>query len=137
MSIIKVGNKLLVNSSRLFVPEGEEVYIEFSLPQAELPLKVKVVFTSEEGEDRKSSISVQGKAQHAVITFCNWSSAMDATMQRPLSFAESQDGDTVFFIASAKKSRKVYCLDIQFLLQVAEEEDSVTTLETAEGFTDE
>lgn len=120
MTVIKIGDKLLVESCRLLVPEGDEARIEFSLPESDLPLSVTVKFVTEESEDSKGSITVKGKAQDAVITFRNWNSVFGATMQKQLSFAESQDGDEVYFIASAKKAGKVYCLDIQFLLKYAE-----------------
>lgn len=122
MAHIKIGDKLLVDSSRLFIPEGDEAEIQFLLPQSENPLAVKIRFIVDDEGEKKGSVTVNGSGQSAVITFKNWNSLMGATMQKQLSFAESQDGDEVYFIASARKRGKVYCLDIQFLLKAVDEE---------------
>jgi hypothetical protein len=105
------------------VPKEQVVTIELRVDESDHddPLIVSLSFTEdeiakeEEKEKPKSGFQVTGDGKGVKISFLNWNNPFGASLQKPISFAESIEGEDVYILASARVSGKIYELTLQFL----------------------
>ncbi|MFI2819283.1 hypothetical protein [Vreelandella piezotolerans] len=113
-----------IETHTLLIPEDDAAYIPVHIDDAEEPLEVEVRFhEDEEGSDDKNKpktgMSIEGEKDRAIVTFMNWNKPFGSTLQKPISFASSEEGDEVMLMATASKSGGIYLLNIQFLKKEA------------------
>lgn len=122
--MIRIGSLSHIETHTLLIPEDDAAYIPVHIDDAEEPLEVEVRFhEDEEGSDDKNKpktgMSIEGEKDRAIVTFMNWNKPFGSTLQKPISFASSEEGDEVMLMATASKSGGIYLLNIQFLKKEA------------------
>lgn len=120
--LIKIGDLLLLQSHTLLIPKGETVNMELRFEEDDHnePLLMSLKFTEDEPnkeskERPKSGLTITGEEKRAEITFLNWNKPFGSSIQKPISFAETAEGEELFLMANARSSGDVYELIIQFL----------------------
>ncbi|GKW53757.1 hypothetical protein NCCP2140_28100 [Pseudoalteromonas sp. NCCP-2140] len=123
--MIKIGDLIYLQSHALLVPKSEKASITLDIEDSEKPLNIIICFEetkSAEEEKPKTGLSIEGDQDHAYVTFHNWNKPFGSSLQKPIAFASSEDGDEILLLASAKESGDVYELTIQFLKKEASNE---------------
>lgn len=120
--MIKIGELTLIQSHTLLVPKGQIVTIELRLDEDDHdePLLLSLCFkedevNNEKKEKPKSGLQVTGEGKNATITFSNWNKPFGSSLQEPINFAESIEGEEIFILANARSSGAIYELIIQFM----------------------
>lgn len=120
--MIKIGELTLLQSHTLLVPKEQTVTMELRLDEDDHddPLLLSLCFENDEvdkekNEKPKSGLKVTGEAKDAKITFLNWNKPFGSSLQKPLSFAVSTEGEEIYIMASARSSGTIYELTVQFL----------------------
>lgn len=120
--MIKIGDLTLLQSHTLLVPKDQVVTIELRLDEddEDEPLILSLRFEEDEVKDEKkekpkSGIDITGEGKNANIKFLNWNKPFGSSLQKPISFAESVDGNEIFIMANARTSGAIYELIIQLL----------------------
>lgn len=125
--MIKIGDFIYLQSHTLLVPKSDKVSITLDIEDSEKPLNVVLCFEetkSKDDEKPKTGLSINGDEDYAYVTFHNWNKPFGSSLQKPIAFASSEDGDEILLLASAKESGDVYELTIQFLKKEASDEFS-------------
>lgn len=90
---ITVGGRELITTAFLQVPDGEDAWIEFQAGSWTVRLNVTFI---DDNEDSNKNFTLEGKDDHAVLTFKNWNNGLPAAIPKPLPFGETDNRKIVF-----------------------------------------
>ncbi|KQB56821.1 MULTISPECIES: DUF6864 domain-containing function [Acidovorax] len=108
---ITVGGRELITTAVLQVPDGEDAWIEFQAGTWNVRLNVKFV---DDKEDSTQRFFLEGKDDHAVLTFNNWNNGLPSAIPKPFPFGET-DNRKIAFVFSGYSVAGFKRLDISFL----------------------
>lgn len=115
--MIKVGNRTVISTNTILIPENETANIVLIPVKDEEPLYLDIVFEQDNDADNKMpSCSITGGGQNGIMTFTNWSNNFGSHVMKPLFFATTDKGCHVSCIFVVTKLGNSYRLDIQFML---------------------
>jgi len=107
---ITVGDRELITTAVLQVPDGEQAWIEFQAGTWGVRLNVSFI---DDKDDPAQSFSLEGKDDHAVLTFKNWNNGLPSAIPKPFQFGET-DGRKISFLFSGYSVPGFKRLDISF-----------------------
>jgi len=116
--MIKVGNKKVILSTTLLVPDGE--YAEFIYeiaPEDLLHCKFFFVQDGPDVTDKKTYVSSSYEDEIFVITFKNFNSSMGQSFNTPLNFALSNKREPIELLASVYKFGQITKIEMQITLE--------------------
>lgn len=113
---IKIGNREHIASASFLVPPGDDVWIEFNA--GTWPVKLNLVFVSDNKAPPEPNTSFVGKTDYAVITFTNWNNPFIGAFLRPMLIGESNNRKMVMF-ASGQLIGEVRSITLDFLWESA------------------
>ncbi len=107
---ITVGGRELITTAVLQVPEGEDAWVEFQAANWNVRVNVKFI---DDKEDSTPNFSLEGKDDHAVLTFKNWNNSLPSAISKPFQFGET-DSRKIVFIFSGYAVAGFKRMDISF-----------------------
>lgn len=124
-SKVKIGSLTRLVTENLLIEENEEasVHLQIEEKKTEAPLKLKIDFQETDDEEKKPNISIQGEEDGGRITFINWGLSLNSSTKKPIKFATSEEGDSLFFMALGTKSGNTYDLKIQFMTDLGGQDE--------------
>lgn len=119
--MIKIGNRVLICNSTIFIPAKEEAEIEINVADNDTML-LAFAFHEElanEGEDKKKPfIRITGEGNKGKITFVNWTETFGSSIATPYELATSNNGEPIYFLGSAVKIGEMYKVDFQLMKDI-------------------
>ncbi|WP_429169245.1 DUF6864 domain-containing function [Aeromonas rivipollensis] len=114
---VEVGNRKVISTNTILIPENETAKIILTPITTEPPLFLDVVFEQkDDAENSLPSCSITGSGQNGVMTFTNWTNNLGSHIMKPIFFATTDGGYHVSCIFIVTKIGNSYRLDIQFML---------------------
>ena len=119
---MKIGDKEIVYTASLVVPEGETVFIEFLIGRWRPQFKID--FKNDPDNKSPSRIDIEGQ-NHAggiqSLSFVNWNNPMGTALMKPATIGKTNTGQSVFLIAAHwyignETKGHVHKVDVHFLL---------------------
>jgi hypothetical protein len=107
---ITVGGRELITTAILQVPDREDAWVEFQAGTWNVRLNVRFI---DDHEDSAQNFSLEGKDDHAVLTFKNWNNGLPSAIPKPLAFGEI-DSRKIAFIFSGYTVPGFKRVDISF-----------------------
>jgi hypothetical protein len=93
---ITVGGRELITTAVLQVPDGEDAWVEFQAGTWNVRLNVRFV---DDKEDLTKDFTLEGKDDHAVLTFKNWNHGLPGAVPKPFQFGETDSRKIVFVLS--------------------------------------
>jgi len=112
--LIKIGNRVLLLSTTLFIPQNEECTILLEVGDDD-PLPFIIKFEENKDNAGKSGLNIHGENNTGIITFTNWTSSIGQSTQKPVIFGTTDNKEPLSLIANITKIDKLYKMDIQFM----------------------
>jgi len=111
---MKIGNRKVVYTSSLIIPEGEDAWIFFDV--GDWHVKVNLIFNISDEENENGAISIEGIDDHAKVTFFNWNNSLGTVTVNPVELGKTNEGKRLTFMASHWLIGRVNKIDVQFLI---------------------
>jgi hypothetical protein len=116
---MKVGNRIVLISETLYVPDGETAEIEYQIATGDF-LKIRLLFPQEvEHEGNKNPV-----IKYVVVGdwfemyFANFKSPLGATTDSPTIFATSNAGESISYVAGVYKLKNFTKIELQVMMEV-------------------
>ena len=114
---MEIGDKKVIHSASLIVPEGDSALVEFSIELWKA--RVRIAFKNDLEGDSKSTIDVKGEndvSGESSITFLNWKNPIGTATTIPVRIGRTNTNQEIFIMAAHWYIGSVNKLDIHFLL---------------------
>jgi hypothetical protein len=117
--MIKVGDKEVVLSETVFVPQHEEAELEIDLGVDDQLILVlafeESVIKEDEKEKTKASFNISGEGNRGKITFKDWINTFGSSITKPIFFASDNGGNRISFLGNIVKLGEMYKVEIQLM----------------------
>lgn len=113
---MKIGDKNIIISETLLIPDGEVAEISYEIAEGDL-LTIKISFT-EDPEISEQSMEYEFRESEFIFKFKNFKDPLGTSNRQPIHFANSNAGEAISFLAVCRKLTGLS----QILLQVMLEE---------------
>jgi hypothetical protein len=107
---VTIGGRELIHSFSLFVPSGNDAWIEFLA--GTWNVRLQLVF-EEDTENKEARFDLIGKGDHALLSVKNWSNSLPSAIEKPVSLGEN-DGRKIVFIFSGYAVGELKRFDLSF-----------------------
>lgn len=114
---MEIGDKKIIYSASLIVPDGESASVSFVL--GSWVARMRIEFGGDTSKDGKSTINVKGEdptTGESTITFLNWRNPIGTATTKPINIGKTNTNQDIFVLATHWYIGSVNKLDIQFLL---------------------
>lgn len=106
-----IGKYTILDTQTLLVPPEQEIWLESTVLNWELKIKIIFIFDTENPDD--TGYSIYGEEDYGVIALKNWtSSAM--SFPEPIQLGTNDDGRPVFTMIFGQTVQKITRLEVQF-----------------------
>lgn len=112
--MIRIGDKELVYSSSLIIPEGEEAWLSFKLDDWEI--NFKIIFVTSPDKTGPQEVKLEAIQDTVHLSLINWNNSLGTAITKPTRIGETNDGRLLSFMANHWRIGTVHRLDLQFLL---------------------
>lgn len=107
---VTVGGRELIQSFSLFIPDGDDAWIEFMAGAWNIRLNITF---EEDAEDKSARFNLVGKGDHAALNIKNWNNALPSAIEKPVPVGES-NGRKVSLIFSGYAVGGLKRFDLSF-----------------------
>jgi hypothetical protein len=110
---MKIGNREVVHTFSIIVPDKEDAWVDFNVGQWNINLRI--YFTEDKGKDTGAlSLEVLQDIPH--LNLINWRNALGTATIKPIELGTTSDGRQLSFMLTHWLIGETNKLDIQFLL---------------------
>lgn len=112
--MIRIGDKELVYSSSLIIPEGEGAGVSFKLGDWEIKFEIEFVSSPDKNGPQEAKLETTKDAVRLILI--NWNNALGTAIPEPTRIGETNDGRVLSFMVNHWLIGTIRRLDLQFLL---------------------
>ena len=111
---MEIGNRKVVYSCSLIIPEGETALVEFSI--GSWKIKIRINFENDL-QTNESTINVGEEMNgESLITFSNWKNPVGTATIKPVVIGQTDTNQQLLMMAASWLIGNVNKLDLHFLL---------------------
>jgi hypothetical protein len=110
---MRVGNREVVQTVTLLVPDGESAWV--ALPIKGWTLKLEIVLKKDTAT-AEAGISVDALGDHGRLTLINWNNVLGTSTKVPIQLATLSNGQRVVAMIWHAQTGVTGKLDVQFML---------------------
>lgn len=116
---MKVGNRRVLISETLFVPDGETAEIEKEVSEGEV-LRLRLMFPQDVVHEGTTNpvIQYELKGDWYELRFANFTDALGSFSNSPYTFAVSSKGEQISYMATVAKRVSHMKLELQVMLEL-------------------
>jgi hypothetical protein len=114
----KVGQYIIAGTKRLIIPNGQDAWFQFTHEGERIDFRV--VFESDEDAKAQPSLRYEGRNDHALLTFRNWSNPLGQATITPIRVGVTDKGIPISFMAACWAIGNSRILEVQAMLGGAE-----------------
>lgn len=111
-----IGGRSVLLNARWLLPENESIDFKIEDEDGDVtPMKIQIK-SSSDGDGAKPILDVKEIDGIPVITFINWNGKLGVNTNKPIKFAESENGDVeLTFLAVIAKLGDIYRVEFQVM----------------------
>lgn len=115
--MVKIGNKEVVFSSLLLIPEDEKAELELNYSEN----KLKIIISFDDSGDQQLIQPIPFEDASGVeLVFKNWNKGLGSVLKEHVRLADHANGGVLKFIAANNRIGNLNIMNIQFVVEKVE-----------------